>query len=1854
MRMPVFSALIVLLLIAACSAPPADIKAPASGGNTGPAQETQSADFGEDTFPPPGIGLQTRPLGIGEGFTEYGGGASDEFVADVLMRYTIGFGHSFYSDRKYKTFAEDVARSRVISSGINQERLIKIHLQGDLDERVSILIHYDSTEDESEQIYLVQYRALSDDEFLQRATIGNVLIKLESSKYAMYDNTGKRGLGFDTLFHFNRKLAVRAFGTVYQSQSESETFRGSSTKDSISLAEYQYTKNKYFQIEPYIRYDNASSPPSLSAALYDNSVALSSSEALAGGESFRAHSVNISPSSFALYMDDRKSDKSSRLYTLSIDGQSYRKLTAGSDYSINYVTGEIEMRCAVSASARIFCVYSLKERRSADMSVRTDIFDGRNFVFIKYASLLDEDANRDGVWDGDRNGDGVVNLDVYERRGVFDSGASSWAEEGFVMNVFRDRKVLNGSERSALGPCTIDYKNARVVYALREPFRSLLGKNAAKLYSPVLSAESYRYSRYTLSIGYYAKGRTYQLKQMNIVEGSVVVRIDGRLISDSLYKVDYANGVLEFTSSQNPFIGENSNVVIDYDYAPLGAAENAFVGGVRTDYRINRHLLVGSTVLFAGGAQAVTVPDAGSESRTILVGEADSTVWLGSSTLSKAATVMRGKRTEIPFDFTAYGEVAASSLNVNTFGSAMVDAMENSEEVVPVDLSDSEWMLSSMPSGYTQSQRAPLKYKFYCKKNDTDSLQGISFTPYEINYATKSGPYNIKEKYLPKEESEALVFDFDFTNGDAYCGAVTRSLSNEAVDFSGLQYLEVWYRAEGTGSVSLSFDVGSLNEDSDGDSTLDTEDTNHNGYLDYDPSTGLFEDRGYRFNPSGEDETRVGGGARITSDTKGDGRLTAEDLNKNGVLDTAESFLRIPGTASGTRSFVGSNTSLTRLDINLARPGWKKAVLYVDRDSLETSGLSGTLKTSTAMRINIENNGSAAGRIHIGSVKCIASSWKDIEVNNVPDESGENFRVDLVNTQNDSEYRSNSFAKKKHDIYSSLYGEIDSGEDIYEGALALTYTSLAGSTGSVVKIFARSIDLIQYRTLKLWLNVREYSPGDTLTFQIGSSERDYLSYEIPLDKANGWFETKMTLSESGADSVEGSPDLSRVQCIRVAVTGSSGRLWLNNILVSNARDVTGLAYWAEGSINSKRALYYDEKREAMTDTTFKYANHGRQRSFNSPGLEVRDMSEFTHELYASSWIFSNLYTGGSFISRRTATSPYREDISEELWGTGLTRSGVAEIRYVDAKKWPSVSMIYQLDNYTNHREELIDELALALQTERSDHNGRISMTHNADFDFVQLNSLLSTDLLFSDEHKEWSRAQGLEYYGTPKRSRYQKSTTTAAEELLFDHIYFSPAITFANAEYITRRGYGDSQTDISGDLTGSWHMPWFFDGRESKYFMRRGDAAFSWGVREFSLCNPVHDITFARSESDFADSDRSSSLFKSGYLRTHDALSDLTQQITIPFKFDDNIFRLETITFTWSRALHLDETAIPYEGETRNFFNERYGVSRITSPAAETMFNFYRYSPWVFFTGRGNYANGRDHLIDFLNSPVSVDGSENEDYSNGVSLGDTFTKNTYFDFGTFNLLVNANLSQLSERSALELTPSQMVTFGAGGQLAFDLMRIFRFGPLPLAESEAGTLTDTRSALLTTGYNYARNMFITSNIAEDQHTPSLSISLGIDRKMLTIGGSVDLRLRKNHQYISEDDSERSDSDDIYYENLPGEKIDEFDRSYSFKIEYMTDLPPLYSLFAMMYELHDQPMLTLSYEFLFNRYDYIYTVSPEPYDMHLVTGILDLDIHKNIKGGITGRWALEKIHNRETGNVYKEIISYEVLFGLTLLY
>jgi hypothetical protein len=69
---------------------------------------------------------------------------------------------------------------------------------------------------------------------------------------------------------------------------------------------------------------------------------------------------------------------------------------------------------------------------------------------------------------------------------------------------------------------------------------------------------------------------------------------------------------------------------------------------------------------------------------------------------------------------------------------------------------------------------------------------------------------------------------------------------------------------------------------------------------------------------------------------------------------------------------------------------------------------------------------------------------------------------------------------------------------------------------------------------------------------------------------------------------------------------------------------------------------------------------------------------------------------------------------------------------------------------------------------------------------------------------------------------------------------------------------------------------------------------------------------------------------------------------------------------------------------------------------------------------------------------------------------------------------------------------------------------------------------------------------------------------------------------------------------------------------------------------------------------NRYNYTATISPEPYDLYQIKTGLTLNIHKNVKGTLTGNMALENYRNRSDESIRSQVASYDLSWKFTLLF
>ena len=980
------------------------------------------------------------------------------------IKLNLKYGKSVFTDKKYQQYDEDVPTSRVISQGFWPEQIILLHFDGTIGNRITLFIDHDSRREENR--YIMNYHAVSDDEVLREVNAGEIDIKFNHSKYAVYDNTDAKAMGVDFTVK-KGDFSFKAFGAIARGITAVDYFKGNSSAGEIKISDYQFTRRAYYQLEPFVRYDGVSAAPSGAAAY--TLVTVTSKPSFPS--TYSLNPVNISPSGFQLYLDDQNQYNNNNAIKLAMDGGYYTKMVNGTDYSINYTTGVIHILKDIPENSRMFAIYNRSggtldpcALSPSDGNHPGGIFTGKIFVFIKYGSSINEDIVTENLsfdsGETDVNGDGKVNMDIYEIRSVYSLGAKQILADDFSLKFYDENQVMTGSDIQQLSRYKLDLTVGTISFYTREPFRYLLGvEKASKIYSEINNSNTYIYSRYRMISEYYVESRSFKLKNGNIIEKSVKVKINEKEISTSLYSVDYTAGYLSFTDSNNPVISSDAKIEIKYEYLPIGTKAENFTGGLRTDYDISKILRIGGSILISKDGQAAIIPDIGKESTQTLVFEGDASLKLSKQKLADLYNLIaKRKRKEIPAEFSAYAEYARSYKDINTFGKALIDNMETTDEIITVSMSEKDWILSSMPvpGTYDQTDRGLLKYYFYRNPDSPENLKGESFNAYSVDYSTKPGPFNIAmghvaDKITDQSSQKSLVFDYNFSSGTVVT-AVTRKLSESALDLSGVQYVEVWVKHTGTASVNLYMDVGTIDEDSDGDGVLDKEDANSNGYIDSDASSGYSEDRGYTFNPTGGTATKVGSGPGLSSSTKGDGVLNTEDLDGDGVLDTTDNVYTVDlGSVSASSS-------------------WHKIRVYIPWSSLTAAQVQ-TLQDTRSIRFYFTGTSGSSGRIYIDTLKLVASKWKNPELDGVTSNNPDVIKSTLVNSINDSDYRNDSFLIKQTGVYKSLYGKdsTDDIESVSETALQLEYNIPSGNENvSLKRTFSKVIDIRYYKTMNIW------------------------------------------------------------------------------------------------------------------------------------------------------------------------------------------------------------------------------------------------------------------------------------------------------------------------------------------------------------------------------------------------------------------------------------------------------------------------------------------------------------------------------------------------------------------------------------------------------------------------------------------------------------------------------------------------------------------------------------------------------------------------------------------------------------------
>ena len=228
-------------------------------------------------------------------------------------------------------------------------------------------------------------------------------------------------------------------------------------------------------------------------------------------------------------------------------------------------------------------------------------------------------------------------------------------------------------------------------------------------------------SKYFMEVKYTTPTPTYMLNRFNILEGSEIVRLNGRQLNRGTdYDIDYEFGILTFRTPEAS--QADAQIEVDFEFVPLFGQAKESLAGLSGTFNFSPRTWLASSWLFFSRSTPEERPKLGQEPSRILVGNLYGQ-WISNPRL------MTGLVNAIPLvksdsesELQLQGEVAVSIPNPNTKGQVYVDDMEGVEDSRELSITRGTWSLASEPAGpidqgLDRSMVRPYRFNWYNPEN---------------------------------------------------------------------------------------------------------------------------------------------------------------------------------------------------------------------------------------------------------------------------------------------------------------------------------------------------------------------------------------------------------------------------------------------------------------------------------------------------------------------------------------------------------------------------------------------------------------------------------------------------------------------------------------------------------------------------------------------------------------------------------------------------------------------------------------------------------------------------------------------------------------------------------------------------------------------------------------------------------------------------------------------------------------------------------------------------------------------------------------------------------------------------------
>ncbi|MFH1897281.1 MAG: hypothetical protein ABH886_03455 [Candidatus Desantisbacteria bacterium] len=1047
------------------------------------------------------------------------------------------FGSAAYLDKVRRTNKE---APPIASTGFGIDQTLNVKLNGVVQDKITVNVDYNDTNGQERRNVNIDYKdpkaAISDVNF------GDVNLSDISDPKATFVSANKQLFGIRVKGKYKKQYDVAMVMSKTKGKSATQVLSKKDRK-AVELTHTSYSRYKYYRLIPQVK---GKKTITILGVYMDNrnnndvqrnitaTATVTLSKVINGGTG----TINDNLTKFERLANQKD-------YTIDENGI----LTINRSISEAYCIGIVFTYGTETYPAEYSkdpenpgSVWMIKPRSDFVGGINYDIFECRNIY------------NLSGLQSGD------IGVTIIDKQG------KSFFTEGGTSTSYARLFGLDNNADGYIDSAFIDYNRKLLIFPDDTPFNLIdsgstmtngfLNATATAMATETLSKysaiEMYKsipdrtaistQPTYNIKLAYKTSGMdAYMLQGWNIVENSEQIFVNEVKMTRGInYMVDYSSGFLTFFT--NP--PDNANIRAEYEYASFGAEQQKNLVGARMQYKPNDNFHFGSTLIYNGASGSADIPKIGSSPESLQVFGVDSSVNL-TALANKALKALKMKK-PLPFSISLEGELAASRLDVNTFGYSLIDSMEGVKETMRASTYENNWQIGSLPTG-TGSTRIMLKANSEKVEGDKGPFIGPYSKKEEIRWKDKENE--------EKQEEEVLYLDYAPPAGmGTWCVSVVSPLSRGAGSMDMREYtdMELWIKQSNNAKIFI--DLGVVSEDADGTgTTVLSEDKDKNGLLD------KGEDIGWEF---GTTTIMVGANNR---------KIDTEDLDGDGQLSTQNHYFTLTlDKATDTTQGMGLN-GFSRYRVSL-----KDAI----KSSNETSW-----ELIKHIRIRLEGATDTTGQVCIGDISLIKSRWSMGSVTTTTDAS--TITVSSLNSQDDPQYQS----IKNEPGFDSLY---PNKEITREEAMVIKYDILAktGTTTPAGFVFrkVRQQNYNYYKNLSFWL--KNVSGTGTFFIKMGIDENNYIEYAFPLPQDNGWKKVELSLSELKDKMVElikgtkttsfnyatatspfsghpqvtrilGNPELTNIQWMAMGIqnegttTSTKGEIWVNEIHLSGAEPVTG-------------------------------------------------------------------------------------------------------------------------------------------------------------------------------------------------------------------------------------------------------------------------------------------------------------------------------------------------------------------------------------------------------------------------------------------------------------------------------------------------------------------------------------------------------------------------------------------------------------------------------------------------------------------------------------------------------------------------